>query len=113
GYREGAMVVRAADHKAVKKFPPMLHNFNYKPVGQPVLADGTVRFIGEPIAAVVAASEEEAEDIVDRVELSIDEIPSVADARAALDAHAPQVHTEAAGNVILEGKVKTPDFDAT
>src|SRR5690349_11745488 len=108
---DGAMVVTAADLKDVKKITPMLHKFNYKPVGQPVLADGTVRFIGEPVAAVVAASEEEAEDIVDRVELSIDEIPSVADARAALEAGAPQVHAEAAGNIILEGKVKTPDFD--
>jgi carbon-monoxide dehydrogenase large subunit len=82
----GAMVVTAADLKSVKKITPMLHKFNYRPVGQPVLADGTVRFIGEPVAAVVAASEEEAEDIVDRVELSIDEIPPVADARAALEA---------------------------
>jgi aerobic carbon-monoxide dehydrogenase large subunit len=109
----GAMIVTAADLKGVKKITPMLHKFNYKPVGQPVLADGAVRFIGEAVAAVVAASEEEAEDIVDRVELSIDETASVADARAALDAGAPQVHAEAVGNVILEGKVKTPDFDAT
>ena len=105
---DGAMVVTAEDLKGVKKITPMLHKFNYKPVGQPVLADGAVRFIGEPVAAVVAASEEEAEDIVDRVELSIDETAPVADARAALDAGAPQVHAEAAGNVILEGKVKTP-----
>ena len=71
-----------------------------------------MRFIGELVAAVVATSEEEAEDIVDRVELSIDETPSVADARDALKTGAPQVHAEAPGNVILEGKVKTPGFDA-
>src|SRR5215813_12235440 len=112
GAPDGAMVVTAADLKDVKKITPMLHKFNYKPVGQPVLADGTVRFVGEPVAAVVAASEEEAEDVADRVELSIDEMASVADARAALDTNAPQVHAEAAGNVILEGKVKTADFDA-
>ena len=67
-----AMVVTAADLKGVKKITPMLHKFNYKPVGQPVLADGQVRFVGEPVAAVVAASEEEAEDIADLVELSIE-----------------------------------------
>ena len=67
------MVITAADLKGVKKITPMLHKFNYKPVGQPVLADGVVRFIGEPVAAVVAASEEEAEDIADQVEISIDE----------------------------------------
>ena len=36
----------------------------------------------------------------------------VIDARAALAPGAPQVHAEAPGNVILEGKFKTPDFDA-
>jgi carbon-monoxide dehydrogenase large subunit len=109
---KGAMVIAAAELKGVKKITPMLHKFNYKPVGQPVLAESMVRFTGEPIAAVAAASEEEAEDIADQVELSIDETTPVTDAHAALKAGAPQVHAEAPGNVILEGKVKTPDFDA-
>ncbi len=108
----GATVITIADLKGVKKITPMLHKFNYRPIGQPVLADGVVRFTGEPIAAVVAAGEEEAEDIADQVELSIDETTPVIDARAALGGGAPQVHAEAPGNVILEGKVKTPDFDA-
>jgi carbon-monoxide dehydrogenase large subunit len=107
----GATVITAADLKGVKKITPMLHKFGYKPVGQSVLADGVVRFAGEPVAAVVAASEEEAEDIADQVELSIDEMESVIDVRAALKVDAPQVHAEVPANVILEGKVKTPDFD--
>jgi aerobic carbon-monoxide dehydrogenase large subunit len=109
---EGKMVITAADLRDVKKITPMLHKFNYKPVGQPVLAEGVVRFVGEPVAAVVAASEEEAEDIADQVEVSIAETPPITDARAALEANATQVHAEAPGNVILEGKVKTPGFDA-
>jgi aerobic carbon-monoxide dehydrogenase large subunit len=109
---DGATVITAADLKGVKKITPMLHKFGYKPVGQPVLADGVVRFTGEAVAAVVAASEEEAEDIADQVELSVDEVKSVIDARAALEPAAPQVHPEVPANVILEGKVKTPDFDA-
>jgi carbon-monoxide dehydrogenase large subunit len=110
---DGALVVTAADLASVKKILPMLHKFNYKPVGQPILADGVVRFVGEPLAAVVAASEEAAEDIADLVELSIEETTPAIDARAALKPGAPQVHAEAPGNVILEGKFKTPDFDAT
>src|SRR5689334_22487438 len=110
---DGATVITAADFKGVKKITPMLHKLNYKPVGQPVLADGVVRFVGEPIAAVVAASEESAEDIADQVELTINETAAVADARAALEAGAPLVHAEVPANVILEGKFKTPDFDAT
>ena len=109
---KGALVITAADLKDVKKIRPMLHKFAYKPVGQPVLADGVVRFVGEAIAAVVAASKEIAEDIADLVELDIEETPAVIDARDALKSGAPQIHSEAPGNAILEGKFKTADFDA-
>ena len=73
----------------------------------------SVRFVGEPIAAVVAPSREEAEDIADQVTVEIEETPAVVDARAALAAGAPRVHGDAAGNVIVEGRVKTSGFDAT
>jgi aerobic carbon-monoxide dehydrogenase large subunit len=109
---KGAMVITAADLKGVKKIAPMLHKFSYKPVGQPLLAEGVVRFAGEPVAAVVAATAAEAEDISEQVELSIDEAPAASDARAALHKSAPQIHAEAPGNVILTGQVKTSGFDA-
>jgi len=108
-----ALVITAADLKSVKKITPMLHKFNYKPVGQPILADGVLRFVGEPIAAVVAASKEAAEDIADLVEVTIAETKPLTDARDALEAGAPQIHDEVPGNVILAGTHKTPDFDAT
>jgi carbon-monoxide dehydrogenase large subunit len=109
---KGAFVVTAADLKGVKPITPMLHKFSYKPVAQPVLADGVVRYVGEAIAAVVASSEEQAEDIADLVEVAIVETTPVIDARDALADGAPQLHAVAPGNVILEGKFKTPDFDA-
>ncbi|MSP31623.1 MAG: xanthine dehydrogenase family protein molybdopterin-binding subunit [Pseudolabrys sp.] len=108
---QDAMVITAADLRAVKKITPMLHKFNYKPVGQPVLGEGVVRFVGEPLAAVVAASEAAAEDIADLVDMTIDETAPVIDARDALAPGAPQIHAEAPGNVILEGKFKSPEFD--
>ncbi len=109
---EGVMVISAADLSGVKPILPMLHKFAYKPIGQKILADGVVRFVGEPVAVVVAASEELAEDIADRVNLDIAETTPVIDARDALATGAPQIHDEAPGNVILEGKFKTQDFDA-
>ena len=108
---DGALVITAADLKGVKPIRPMLHKFNYKPVGQPILADGQVRFTGELVAAVVGASAAEAEDIADQVELAIDESTPATDARAALAPGAPQIHPEAPGNVIVEGVVATADFD--
>lgn len=107
----GARVITARDLNGVKPIRPMLHKFNYRPVAQPVLADGVVRFTGEPVAVVVAASEEEAEDIADEVVLEIEETTPVIDARNALAPDAPQIHSEVPGNVIVEGVIATPEFD--
>ena len=109
---KGALVITAADLKDVKPIKPMLHKFAYRPVGQPILAADRVRFVGEPVAAVVAASEEEAEDIVDLIGIEFGNATPVIDARDALAPGAPQIHAEAPGNVILEGQFKTPEFDA-
>ncbi len=109
---DGATVVTAADLRDVKPIRPMLHKFNYVPVAQPILADGVVRYVGEAIAAVLAESAEAAEDIADQVEVEIEETDPVVDARAALLEGAPRVHAEAPANVIVEGRVKTPGFDA-
>jgi carbon-monoxide dehydrogenase large subunit len=110
---EGALVVTAADLAAVKPIRPMLHKFNYVPISQPVLARGVVRFVGEPVAAVISPSREEAEDVADRVEVEIEPTPAVVGADAALARGAALVHAEAAGNVAVEGRLKTPGFDAT
>ena len=108
---DGTRFITAADLEGVKSIVPMLHKFNYRPVGQPVLASDAVRFVGEPIAAVVAASAAAAEDMAERVDLEIEEATPVIDARAALAVGAPRIHAEAPGNVILEGKFKSPNFD--
>jgi len=106
------LIVTAASLKGVKPIRPMLHKFNYKPISQPVLANGVVRFVGEPIAAVVATSKERAEDIADAVSLTISETFPVIDTDAALNRAAPAVHADAPGNVVLEGRVKTAEFHA-
>ena len=107
---DNAMVFTAADLAAVKPISPALHKFGYVPVAQPVLASGFVRFVGEPIAAVVAPSEAEAEDIADGVSIDIGEAAPVVDARAALAGGAPLVHAQAARNIVVEGKMQTPGF---
>ena len=105
-------VVTASDLKAVKSIVPVLHKFGYVPVAQPVLASDVVRFVGEPIAAVVAPSEAEAEDSADGVSVEIVEGPPLVDARAALADGAPLVHEHVARNIIVEGKIETPGFAA-
>jgi carbon-monoxide dehydrogenase large subunit len=49
---------------------------------QPVIADGKVRYVGEPVAVVIADSAEIAEDAAQAIELSIDSLPAVVDSRA-------------------------------
>ncbi len=107
-----ATVITAADLAGVKPIRPMLHKFNYVPISQPILANEVVRFVGEPIAAVVAATREEAEDIADDVQVEIEETAPVVDGRAALGSDAPRVHGDTPSNVVVEGRVKTPGFDA-
>ncbi len=109
---DNAMVFTAADLAAVKPITPALHKFGYVPVAQPILASGVVRFVGEPIAAVVAPSEAEAEDMADDVLVDIAEAAPVIDARAALADGAAMVHAEAARNLVVEGKIETPGFAA-
>jgi carbon-monoxide dehydrogenase large subunit len=107
----GARIITAADVAALPPIKPMLHKFNYVPIAQLVLAEDVVRFVGEPIAAVVASSREAAEDIAEQVVVEIEEMPPVVDAMAALADQAPRVHASARGNVIVEGRVRTPGFD--
>jgi carbon-monoxide dehydrogenase large subunit len=108
---DGRMVITAADLAGVKPVRPMLHKFEYKPIGYPLLADGVVRFVGECVAAAIAATEEEAEDIVDLIEIEIDERPPLVDSRDAIAKDAPRIHPEAPDNVIVKGQVKTDGFD--
>jgi len=108
----GATILRAADLDGTRPIRPMLHKFNYRPIEQPILAKDVVRFVGEPIAAVVAATCAEAEDLADRVDVEIAELPAVVDARDALEPQAPLVHENCPGNVVVEGHFKSPDFDA-
>jgi carbon-monoxide dehydrogenase large subunit len=109
---DGATVITAADLAEIKPIRPMLHKFDYVPIGQPVLATDRVRFVGEAIAAAVAPSDAQAEDAADAVEVEIAAADPVIDACAALAQGAPLVHDEVPGNVIVKGAVETPGFAA-
>src|SRR5436190_3753553 len=62
------------------------------PGDEPLLANGEVRYKGQPIAAVAAESEEAARAAVDAIEVVFDERPALFDIRKALDPDAPQIH---------------------
>ena len=89
----------------------MLHKFNYKPLGQPILANGTVHFVGEIIAAIIAPTAAQAEDVAEQIDVTFDEVTPVIDVHDALAPKAPAVHEDVPGNVIVEGRMKTEGLD--
>jgi carbon-monoxide dehydrogenase large subunit len=68
---------------------------------RPIFATDRVRYVGEPIAMVVAEYAHAAQDAAELVELDVEPLPAVVDPEAALAADAPGVH-ERHGNVCLD-----------
>lgn len=66
---------------------------------RPLLADDRVRFVGEPLAVVIAEDRYVARDAALEVEVEIDPAPAVVDLEAALEEGAPLVHEALGTNV--------------
>jgi CO/xanthine dehydrogenase Mo-binding subunit len=64
------------------------------PYRQPVLARGRVRYVGEPVAAVFAATASQAEDAAERVALDFEDLPPLLSADAPPGEFAPGLTTE-------------------
>ena len=70
--------------------------------GHPVLAQGKVRHVGEPIAAVVAETLEQARDAAEAIVLDIDELPAVINMKDALAGGATKVHDDLNDNLCYD-----------
>ena len=68
----------------------------------PVLAHGKVRHVGEPIAAVVAETLEQARDAAEAIVLDISELPAVINMKDAVKAGAPKVHDDLTSNLCYD-----------
>jgi CO/xanthine dehydrogenase Mo-binding subunit len=75
------------------------------------LAVGKARFVGEPVAAVVATTRETARDASELVEVDYEPLPALTDAREALAEAAPLLHDEAGTNLTWEGVYEWGDLD--
>ena len=69
---------------------------------RPALAQGKVRFVGEPVAMIVAESAAAALDAADAVEVSYGDLPAVVRAADALASGAPQLHDNVPGNCVFD-----------
>ncbi len=72
------------------------------PMRQWVLANEYVRYVGEPIAVVIAESRALAEDGVEKVELNIQPLPAVVDVDIALSDTSIILHQDIGSNCVLD-----------
>ena len=68
----------------------------------PILAHGKVRHVGEPIAAVVADTLEQARDAAEAIVVDIAELPAVVNMKDALKDGAPRVHDDLTSNLCYD-----------
>ena len=68
----------------------------------PVLAEGKVRHVGDPIAVVIAESVEQARDAAEAIVIDIEELPAVIDMKEAVKPGATKVHDELTSNLCYD-----------
>ena len=82
-----------------------------KEVPHPPLAIGRVRYVGDAVAAVVAASSTLAADAAELVQVDYEPLDAVVSMDAALADGAPQLHDDAPNNTAFEWEVGGGDVD--
>jgi carbon-monoxide dehydrogenase large subunit len=108
------VVVTAADLGAVNAPLPVFapHPALPCPCGIRALADERVRYVGEPVAAVVADDPYRAQDALDLVRVDYEPLPAVADVEAAAEPGAPLVHEALGTNVAADWRQRVGESDA-
>lgn len=83
----------------------------YQPT-ETAMAVGTVRYWGEPVAAVAAIDEDTAEDALDLIEVDYEPLPVLLDPLEAMARDDVRIHEAHPRNVHYEGKQSFGDVDA-
>jgi carbon-monoxide dehydrogenase large subunit len=117
--KDGVVAVfTAADVTAARMNPlpsgPDLKGVNDTPINKglmPILAIDRVRFVGQPVAMVLAESANVARDASELVNVTYEELPVVANVDSALADGAPLLHPNIPGNVSLQ--FESGDAEAT
>ncbi|MEQ8814551.1 MAG: xanthine dehydrogenase family protein molybdopterin-binding subunit [Thalassobaculum sp.] len=79
---------------------------------RPVLARDSVKYVGQPVVAVIAATEAEALDALEAIEIDFDEAPVVLDLEAAVAGEAPTIWPQAPDNIGIDWDKGNPDHTA-
>jgi aerobic carbon-monoxide dehydrogenase large subunit len=96
--------VRAAGQKPMPAAAPMKGRGGADQIQPPryALSEDRVRYVGEPVALVVAQSAAAAQDAAEAVMVEYEDLPAVVSALEALAPGAPQLHDAVPGNLVLD-----------
>jgi aerobic carbon-monoxide dehydrogenase large subunit len=123
--QNGHGVIRAIDVEAARKMPAVLgvytsadlkaygplkcivpfNNRDGSPMKKPLrtaLATDKVRYVGDPVAFVVAETVLAAKDAAEAVKIDVEPLAAVVSAESAADAGAPQLYSDVPGNISLD-----------
>ena len=109
GGRVGPMVESAREDLSARLAE--LVELEVRSLPMPVLAADVVRWLGQPVAAVVATDPYFAEDAAALVQVEYDPMPALPSVEAALAADAPLLHPELPDNVHARLRVSAGDVD--
>ncbi len=105
-------VVTGADiGDSVGSVPCAAANPTLRTPPHPVLAQGEVRYVGEPVVAVVAEDSYTARDALDLIEVDYEPLPAVSDLEKALQPGSPLVHSQWDSNQAFTFECGTGDMD--
>ncbi len=97
----GADIKAYGNIKSIPNFPNRDGSPMKKPA-RPALATDRVRFVGDPVACVIAETVAQARDAAEAVEVDIDTMPAVTNPREAVKPSAPQLYAEIPNNLSLD-----------
>ena len=80
-------------------------------LARPLLADGEVRFAGEPVVGVVAENRYVAADACDLVRVDYEPLPALPDPQSSARAGAPRIHAQFSDNVAYRQAWSEGDVD--
>ncbi|PWS36658.1 carbon monoxide dehydrogenase [Falsiroseomonas bella] len=100
-------IFTGADLAAIGGLPCgwQIHNKDGSPMAEPkhpVLAEGKVRHVGDPVAVVIAETRQQARDAAEAIVVDYAPLPAAATMQAALASGAAQIHEAAPGNLCYD-----------
>lgn len=107
-----AAVLGAADLAGLGELPVLFRPKDQRQHGYPLLPNGKVLYVGQPVVAVAAETRHLAEDAAELVRIEYDTLPPVTDVDAALQPQAPRLYEDWPDNRVAWQDVLEGDPDA-